>query len=105
MDLPKIKINWEGSYFVNHSLALVNREICKRLITEHPYDIGIIPYEEDPTFIVDNSMRDHYVSPNSPANITIRHQWPPNFNKPKSDKWILFQPWSTVLYQENGIFP
>ena len=93
MGLPKIKINWEGSYFVNHSLALVNREICKQLITEHPYDIGIIPYEEDPTFIVDNSIRAHYVSPNSPANITIRHQWPPNFNKPKSDKWILFQPW------------
>lgn len=91
--LPKIKINWEGSFFVNHSLALVNREICKQLIKEQQFDIGIIPYEEDPNFKADSRIKEHYVTPDSPAAITIQHQWPPNFNKPRSDKWILLQPW------------
>ncbi|MFX3624796.1 MAG: glycosyltransferase [Ectobacillus sp.] len=92
----KVKVNWEGSYFVNHSLALVNREICKRLIAENRYDIGTIPYEEDPKFVVDDTLmgiKENQASPDSQAHITIRHQWPPNFNKPNSDKWVLFQPW------------
>lgn len=96
MDTPKLKVNWEGSFFINHSLALVNREICKRLINYNQYEVGLIPYEEDSNFNTDHitvKMKEHYVTEDNSANITIRHQWPPKFNKPNSDKWILFQPW------------
>lgn len=90
------KINWEGSFFIEHSLAKVNRELCKRLIEECKFDIGTIPYEQDNEFIIDDdysAIRNLHVKKDEWANITIRHQWPPNFQKPQSDKWILFQPW------------
>ncbi|MCI1693597.1 glycosyltransferase [Aneurinibacillus aneurinilyticus] len=96
MGPDKIKINWAGSQCVNHSLALVNREICKRLIAEDKFDIKIIPYEEDPHFVIDKeikSIKEKYAVPDSQADITVRHQWPPDFNRPNSNQWILMQPW------------
>lgn len=92
----KKKVNWEGSFFIEHSLAKVNREICKRLIKEKHFDIGTIPYEYEDTFLITDelsSIRDLHVNQDDCADITIRHQWPPNFQHPRSDKWILFQPW------------
>lgn len=98
----KKKVNWEGSFFIEHSLAKVNREICKRLINENNFEIGTIPYEQDSDFIISDDIsiiKNKYVNKDGWANITICHRWPPNFHKPQSDKWILFQPW------ENGAIP
>jgi len=92
-----LKIRWEGSQFVHHSLALVNRELCSRLIAGG-CEVSIIPYErdqfspkEEPRF---KPIAERVRKPLSgPADAHVRHQWPPDFNPPTEGHWIMIQPW------------
>ncbi|MCU0582951.1 MAG: tetratricopeptide repeat protein, partial [Syntrophales bacterium] len=92
-----LKIRWEGSQFVHHSLALVNRELCSRLI-EGGCELSIIPYErdqfspkEEPRF---KPIADRIRKPlTGPADVHVRHQWPPDFNPPPEGHWVMIQPW------------
>ncbi len=102
---PFINIVWEGSQFVYHSLALINREHCYNIIKSDIANLTIIPYEPD-TFdfntsekyklLAANDIRyKDEVTPNI-ANLPycwIRHQWPPKAEPPKGSKWIIMQPW------------
>jgi GT2 family glycosyltransferase/glycosyltransferase involved in cell wall biosynthesis/tetratricopeptide (TPR) repeat protein len=92
-----LRIVWEGSQFVNHSLALVNRELCLRLI-EAGSEVSIIPYERDqftpedePHFkpIAERTKRPL----SGPADVHVRHQWPPDFTPPPEGHWVIIQPW------------
>ncbi len=88
---------WEGSFFVRHSLALVNREICGALIRSGPCEMRLVPYEADefsPESDQDRSLAGRMgVSLKGPAEFHVRHQWPPNFEPPPSGHWIMIQPW------------
>jgi hypothetical protein len=44
---PTIKINWEGSLFVHHSLGMVNRELLTALLKFPNLSIRHIPFEPD----------------------------------------------------------
>ncbi|WP_162605058.1 glycosyltransferase [Geomonas oryzae] len=88
---------WEGSQFVGHSLALVNRELCLQLIRDG-YPLSIIPYEED-EFGAEADPRFHLLAeavrrplPTQPA-VHVRHQWPPDFTPPPHGRWVMIQPW------------
>ena len=92
-----LKIRWEGSQFVHHSLALVNRELCSRLIAGG-CELSVIPYErdqfspkEEPRFkpIADRVRKQL----SGPADVHVRHQWPPDFNPPPEGHWVMIQPW------------
>ena len=52
-----LNIVWEGSQFVYHSLALINREQCKNIIDAGVANLTIVPYEpDDEQFIKDNDI-------------------------------------------------
>ncbi len=92
----RLGIVWEGSQFVNHSLALINRELCARVI-EAGHDVSILPYEPD-EFSPDPGSR--YVCITDRVNRTlkeqhvhIRHQWPPDLTPPPRGHWVMIQPW------------
>jgi len=92
-----IKINWEGSLFVHHSLGMVNRELLAELIKCSEFDIRAIPYEQD-QFTPDEQSKYHPLTnlektPHSDADVHIRHRWPPDFSPPPSGKLVLMQPW------------
>ena len=92
----KLRLHWEGSQRIRHSLAFVNREICTRLMDNPNFDLGIIPYESDPNFPLDEGLvqiQSRIASDDSQADITVRHQWPPKWSVPKTGKWVIFQPW------------
>ncbi|MEW6772172.1 MAG: glycosyltransferase [Bacillota bacterium] len=89
-------IIWEGSFFVYHSLALVNRELVLELLHDECFDIGIKPYEPDqfdqtvdPRFALLAARFDW-----RPARVdfTVRHRWPPLF-EPAEGRLIWIQPW------------
>jgi tetratricopeptide (TPR) repeat protein len=88
---------WHGSFFVRHSLALVNRELTLALLDTGRFDIGISHYEQptfgakaDPRFErLATAMRVHP----SETTVTVRHQWPPDFIRPRGGKLVLIQPW------------
>lgn len=92
---------WHGSYFVHHSLALVNRELSLALLENETFrsqfDLGIAPYEpnafdpaETPRFAP--LIERHGVIP-SDVRLTVRHRWPPEFAAPDKGQLALFQHW------------
>jgi glycosyltransferase involved in cell wall biosynthesis len=105
VDGKQLNIVWEGSQFVYHSLALVNREICKNIANSGIANLTIVPYEPDtinpdtiPDFkpLKDNDIRfkaDVKQEIEDLPYVWIRHQWPPKNEPPQGSKWILMQPW------------
>lgn len=100
-----INIVWEGSQFVYHSLALINREHCYNVIKSNVANLTIIPYEPDSfdfniddkyKLLASNDIRykqDVDENTASKPYCWIRHQWPPKADAPKGAKWIIMQPW------------
>lgn len=92
-----IKINWEGSIFVHHSLAMVNRELLLLLTNNTQLDCRIIPFEPN-QYIPETSGEISLQvildkSPHENADVYIRHFYPPNFNRPQCKKFIMILPW------------
>ncbi|MBP9212585.1 MAG: glycosyltransferase, partial [Bacteroidetes bacterium] len=95
-------IVWEGSQYVKHSLALINREMCIRLAKDK-VDLSLIPFgpdsykpsAKDPESI----LRPFFNKKVGDADIHVRLQWPPKFEAPASGRWVINQPW------EFGILP
>lgn len=93
----RLAIRWEGSQFVHHSLALVNRELCLQLIRAG-HEVSIMPYEPhqfgpevDERF---RRLAERFVAPLArPADVHVRHQWPPNLSPPPEGHWVIIQPW------------
>ncbi len=90
-------ILWQGAFFVNHSLALVNRELSLALLETGQYDIGLEHYQaHELSPDLDSrwsalSARLH-VKPENPF-VTIRHYYPPAFSRPITERLVLIQPW------------
>ncbi len=93
---------WEGSQYVKHSLALINREMCIRLAKEK-IELSLIPYgndtytpsKKDPESI----LRPYFRKKVGVPDIHVRLQWPPNLEAPPAGHWVINQPW------EFGILP
>lgn len=90
--------NWEGPFLVNSSLAHVNREFVKALITTGKCELGLMHFDvpqfgeqEDPENLFEIAKRLH--RPLSNPDFILRHHWPPNFSKPDGSPLILMQPW------------
>ncbi len=88
---------WEGTQFVQHSLAIINREICSRLLRSG-VDLGITLYEPH-KFSAEGDPRWEELSrrfgrrPEGPVDVHVRHQWPPRFDRPAEGAWVVIQPW------------
>jgi glycosyltransferase involved in cell wall biosynthesis/ubiquinone/menaquinone biosynthesis C-methylase UbiE len=105
-DIEKeLNIVWEGSQFVYHSLALINREHCSNIIDTGLAELHIIPYEKD-TFTPEGNekyeklLKQDIRYKEDAANevkklpyLWVRHQWPPDPEPPKGAKWVIMQPW------------
>lgn len=108
--VKRVSMRWEGSQFIWHSLALVNREICLELISRKNVELSIVPYEpdqfsekEDNRFSAlakrfNRSLKDK-------CQIHVRHQWPPNFDVPKEGWLVLMQPWEFGAMPEAWVKP
>lgn len=106
----RVRVAWEGSQFVHHSLALINRELSILLAGNPGIDLAVVPYEphqfgpeSDPRFklIADRIIQ----TPSHPVDVHIRHQWPPNFTPPPSGHWVMIQPWEYGRLPEQWIEP
>ena len=109
--LVKTRIIWEGSQFVNHSLALVNREMCRSLAKLDDIELSLVPYEPhqfdasaDPVkYSTIAKLLNHRLS--APTDVHIRHQWPPNFTPPKEGHWVMIQPWEFGALPKDWVEP
>ncbi len=105
----KPSVVWEGSQFVTHSLAHVNRSIGKQLLKKG-FNLSLIPFEKD-TFIPDKGTEDYELYQRYGASVLagnkihVRHHWPPNFTPPASGHWVMIQPWEFGSLPEKWIRP
>jgi glycosyltransferase involved in cell wall biosynthesis len=88
---------WEGSFFVHHSLAVVNCEVAVRLAARDGIDLGLVPYEPhrfdasvDPRF---RMIEERLHRRPSRVDFHVRHRWPPDFSPPAAGAYVLVQPW------------
>jgi glycosyltransferase involved in cell wall biosynthesis len=94
----RVPVAWEGSQFVYHSLAHVNREVCRELIASEQVELRVVPYERhqfdasaDPRL---RPVEQRILAPlRRPPAVHVRHQWPPNFTPPADGAWVMIQPW------------
>ncbi|MDR3554920.1 MAG: glycosyltransferase, partial [Syntrophobacteraceae bacterium] len=105
----RLSIVWEGSQFVYHSLALINRELCLKLI-DAGHDVTLLPYEKDqfgpevdPRFTKIASRL--LAAAGNSVSVHIRHQWPPNFTPPPAGHWVIVQPWEYGRIPEEWVEP
>jgi glycosyltransferase involved in cell wall biosynthesis/Tfp pilus assembly protein PilF len=89
---------WEGAQAGLHSLGLVNRELCRRLAARG-VDLSLVPREFPPEAGVPEVPLPPELAAlvrrplGRPADVTVRHAWPPDFRPPESGRWVLIQPW------------
>jgi glycosyltransferase involved in cell wall biosynthesis len=93
-----VRVAWEGSQTGLHSLALVNRALCARL-AHLGHELSLWPLEFAPELGVPElppppELAGLFRRPLSgPAEVTVRHRWPPDFRPPAAGHWVTIQPW------------
>ena len=107
-----IPVVWEGGFFETHSMALVNRELALALLGTGQVDLSLrllmlepnrFDPREDPRTA---SLVDRVNRPlASQAKVTIRHAWPPRFEKPADGKWVMIQPWEFGSLPKSWVGP
>ena len=90
-------VAWEGDFQGVHSLALVNRAICRELL-ERGIELGLIqvataPDENRVELDAGLAARMGKRPAGGPAQVHVRHQWPPRLEPPPQGRWVLMQPW------------
>jgi glycosyltransferase involved in cell wall biosynthesis/tetratricopeptide (TPR) repeat protein len=96
------RVVWEGDQEGLHSLALVNRALCGALI-DRGYDLGLVPVTmpgENGVSTAERLPIDSRLSAllgrgpaGGPAQVHVRHAWPPRLDPPAQGRWVFMQPW------------
>ena len=106
---PRVRVAWEGDFDALHSLAIVNRAVCRGLI-DRGHDVRLIAnstlpaVETDERVELDAQLRQRRLAVAGTsaardglsvfdAQVHVRHCWPPVIEPPARGKWVLMQPW------------
>ncbi|MFN8362071.1 MAG: glycosyltransferase [Candidatus Kapaibacterium sp.] len=112
---PSINLVWEGSQFVLHSLALINREQCANVIAAGVAEVTIVPFEPDQfspegnaqyELLAAHDIRQKAEVPEEIKKLPyvwVRHQWPPSEEEPKGAKWVIQQPWEFTALRKDFV--
>jgi glycosyltransferase involved in cell wall biosynthesis len=113
--LNRVRVAWEEDFEVLHSLAIVNRALCRGLL-DRGHDVRPIANLAGPAVEPDERVeldarlaQALWAEAAGPAGkdaasrfevqVHVRHQWPPVTQPPARGKWVLMQPW------EHGSLP
>ena len=95
--LPGPLVAWEGSFFLHHSLAGINRAVCLELL-DQGVDLTLSSYEADemdPASVPGGARLAALVDRPARSNpaLRIRHRFPPDFTRNPGEKLVVIQPW------------
>ena len=88
---------WHGPFFEHRSLAVVNRELSLALLETGRVEL-YLQHDRPPAFAPESVPRFAPLAlrvtrhPNAP-DVTVRQVWPPDFERPRSRRFVLIQPW------------
>ena len=88
----------DGSFFDLGSLSSVNRALLQALDAEPSIRAGGVSRAAAPTGTalppeVQCVVRRVFRNAPLTTEITVRHEWPPRWDKPQRGAWVLIQPW------------
>lgn len=93
-----IAVRWEGAQLTWHSLAHVNRELCLALLKTNQVELSLIPTQPDlftanqyPQF--QPLAERHHIPLSRPAEIHVRHSFPPLLSPPPEGHFVLTLAW------------
>ncbi len=92
------RVRWVGDVFADHSLAIVNRELCSRLAGRPGLGVEVATTEDPGGAGLPDELAPvpgaGLVPPGlGPVAVEVRHQWPPDFRPPGDAAWVMIQPW------------
>ncbi|HVA91132.1 MAG TPA: glycosyltransferase, partial [Chloroflexota bacterium] len=105
-----VAVRWEGAQFVWHSLSHVNRELCLGLLRGGRVELSLVPTEPD-QFRPEDERRflplaERCFRPLSrPADVHVRHHFPPRFDPPDEGRLVIMQPWEYGFLPQAWIEP
>ena len=105
-----LAVVWAGEQAALHSLALVNRELCLRLVRRghelslQPPDAATDPAVPQVPLPADLAQRLRRPLARA-VEVTVQHAWPPRFEPPPSGHWVLMQPWEFGSLPRDWIGP
>jgi hypothetical protein len=93
-----VLVAWEGDFEGLHSLALVNRAVCRELL-RRGYDLGLLSDGMDvPSETAERVPLDPRLAARlgrgpdgGTAQVHVRHRWPPRPEPPPHGRWVLMQ--------------
>ncbi len=96
----KLRVTWEGSFLDRGSLSHVNRELTGAMAADGHLQIARV-CQQNLNAAPDLKAWARRVQAEAPkqADVTVRHAWPPNWQRPAAGAWVLIQPW------EFGVVP
>ncbi len=88
----------DGSFFDLGSLSSVNRGLLQALDAEPSIRAGGVCRTVAPVGValppeIQSVMRRVFRNAPLTTEITVRHEWPPRWDKPQRGAWVLIQPW------------
>jgi glycosyltransferase involved in cell wall biosynthesis len=89
-----LAIAWEGDVDIVHSLAIANTALIERL-TQRGHLVSVRQTATIPAGRLPGAQRALQIANRlpRPADVCIRHRWPPNFAAPTEGKLVIMQPW------------
>ncbi|MHB1787243.1 MAG: glycosyltransferase family 4 protein, partial [Acidimicrobiales bacterium] len=92
------RIRWVGDVYGDHSLAVVNRELCSRVASDHRLGIEVQTEERPPYVSANVAKLERVAGPGTlpgtgPVAVEVRHRWPPDLRPPDEGAWVMMQPW------------
>ena len=90
-------VAFEGPFLEHSSLARVNREVAYAMQASNEFKVSIAPSSPSgyPARLLPrgSSLAERFHKPLRCVDLTIRHQWPPNFRRPHTGKLAVILPW------------
>jgi glycosyltransferase involved in cell wall biosynthesis len=88
------RILWEGPAFVEHSLAIVNREMCRAIIGAGGIDLALRSDRPDAAAApACASLVARWGKASAEPEVHVRHAWPPDLARPAAGRFVIMQPW------------
>lgn len=94
----KIRVQWEGEFFAGHSFSNINEQLAQ-LLTQQPgiaLSLRRVRHQrtDDRRTLTRPVLAPYFERPlGDGPNVTIRHAYPPNWQRPAGGKWVHIQPW------------
>lgn len=104
--MSRLKVNWMGPQFEQHSLAIVNRFLTERLAEDERIDLRrVVPKEEWIGGSAPADWNEASFLPFPKSEAAVSHQWPPVWTRPQTRRWICMQAWEYGALPKSWVVP